>query len=46
MRALSKQEDLGRSEMRIRQRILEATLADEMYPDPVATVERWGRQLL
>ena len=45
MRALSKQEDLGRSEMRIRQRILEATMADEMHADPAATVERWGRQL-
>ncbi len=45
MRALSKQEDLGRSEMRIRQRILEATLSDEMHHDPSATVERWGREL-
>ncbi|HEX2149017.1 MAG TPA: AAA family ATPase [Actinomycetota bacterium] len=45
MRALSKQEDLGRSEMRIRQRILEATLLDEMHVDPATIVERWGSQL-
>lgn len=46
MQALSKQEDLSRSEMRIRQRILEATLTDDMSVDPAATVERWGKQLI
>jgi chromosome segregation protein len=45
MRALSKQEDLGRSEMRIRKRILEATLTDEMQVEPAAALERWGSQL-
>ncbi|HEX2178591.1 MAG TPA: hypothetical protein VHL54_03585, partial [Actinomycetota bacterium] len=45
MRELSKQEDLGRSEMKIRQRILEAALTDEMHVDPSATVERWGQRL-
>jgi len=45
MRALSRQEDLGRSEMRIRQRILEATLADELQVDPAEAVERWGSRV-
>ncbi|HEX2052669.1 MAG TPA: chromosome segregation protein SMC [Actinomycetota bacterium] len=45
LRALSRQEDLGRSECRIRQRILQATLAEEMQVDPSAAVERWGRRL-
>ncbi|CAN5834045.1 chromosome segregation protein SMC [soil metagenome] len=44
MRALSKQKDLGLSEMHIRKRILEATLTDEMQMDPAAALERWGRQ--
>lgn len=44
MRAVSRQEDLGRSEMRIRKRILEATLTDEMQVEPAVAVERWGSQ--
>ena len=44
LREVGSREDLRRSEMRIRQRILEAAMTDEMQVDPSQAVERWGTQ--
>ena len=40
-----KREDLSLTERRIRQRILQAALADEMQADPETAVARWGRRI-
>jgi chromosome segregation protein len=45
LRSLARQEDLGRSELKVKQRILEARLADELHVDPIAMVARFGNQL-
>lgn len=44
LRAGARRQDLARSEMLIRYRILEATLTDDLEAEPVGAVARWGHR--
>lgn len=46
LRILARQEDLGRSELKVRQKILEAKLADELNVDPEQMLERLAEQIV
>lgn len=44
LRAQARKEDLGRSELQVRVRILQARLADDLHADPQATLVKFGRR--
>ncbi|MGQ0679064.1 MAG: chromosome segregation protein SMC [Actinomycetota bacterium] len=45
LRSRVRREDLGRSELMVRCRLLEARLVDDLQTDPDEAVARWGAQL-
>ncbi|MGH7425141.1 MAG: AAA family ATPase, partial [Candidatus Methylomirabilales bacterium] len=45
LRVRAREESLARAELRIRARVLEERMREEMQADPGETVERWGHRL-
>lgn len=45
LRARARRVDLGRSDLKVRQRILEARLADDLHADPESTLRKLGHRI-